>query len=54
MLHSLPSPAQGQLILPDAGLRQTNPDLKKKTALKYEDANFSPVSRAEHVHAVLD
>jgi len=35
-------PIQGQLILPDAALRQTNPDLKKKTALKYEDANFSP------------
>jgi hypothetical protein len=35
-------PVQGQLVLPNPGLHQTNPDLKKKTAVKYADANFSP------------
>jgi len=30
------------LVLPNPALRQTLPDLKKKMALKYEDANFSP------------
>ena len=33
-----------QLTLPDPSLAQTNPDLKKKTDLKWSDANFSPVS----------
>jgi hypothetical protein len=40
----LPTPVQGQLVLPNPALRQTLPDLKKKMALKYDDANFSPVS----------
>jgi hypothetical protein len=32
------------LMLPDPSLAQTNPDLKKKTVLKYPEPNFSPVS----------
>jgi hypothetical protein len=28
--------------LPNPALAQTNPVIKKKTALKYEDANFAP------------
>jgi hypothetical protein len=40
----LPTPVQGQLVLPNPALRQILPDLKKKMALKYDDANFSPVS----------
>jgi hypothetical protein len=43
-------PVQGQLVLPNPVLRQTLPDLKKKMALKYEDANFSPVSW--HINSV--
>lgn len=37
------SQLQGQLVLPNPSLKQTNPDIKKKMVLKYEDANFSPV-----------
>lgn len=37
-------PSAPQLTLPDPSLAQTNPDLKKKTDLKWSDANFSPVS----------
>ncbi|TFK75048.1 hypothetical protein BDN72DRAFT_811918 [Pluteus cervinus] len=38
-----------QLVLPNPTLAQTNPDLKKKTELKYTDANFSPEEhRAVH------
>lgn len=33
-----------QLVLPNPALAQTNPEMKKKTELKYTDANFSPVS----------
>jgi hypothetical protein len=32
------------LTLPDPSLAQTNPELKKKTVLKYPEPNFSPVS----------
>ena len=32
------------LSLPDPSLAQTNPELKKKTVLKYPEPNFSPVS----------
>ena len=32
-----------QLVLPNPALQQENPPFKKKTILKYEDANFSPV-----------
>lgn len=32
------------LSLPNPALAQTNPDLKKKTVLKYSEPNFSPVS----------
>lgn len=37
------SQLQGQLVLPNPALKQTNPDVKKKMVLKYEDANFSSV-----------
>ncbi|VDB89627.1 unnamed protein product [Peniophora sp. CBMAI 1063] len=38
-----------QLRIPDPSLAQTNPDLKKKTDLKWSDANFSPEEkRAVH------
>ncbi len=30
--------------MPDPSLAQTNPELKKKTVLKYPEPNFSPVS----------
>lgn len=45
-----PTPVAGQptvpppLSLPNPALAQTNPDLKKKTVLKYSEPNFSPVS----------
>ncbi|KAI0063411.1 hypothetical protein BV25DRAFT_1802435 [Artomyces pyxidatus] len=40
-----PSAQPPQLTLPDPTLAQTNPELKKKTSLKYEDPNFSPDER---------
>jgi len=39
-----------QLTLPNPDLAQTNPDLKKKTDLKYPDANFSPEEKRS-IHA---
>ena len=38
------STAPPPLTLPNPTLAQTNPDLKKKTVLKYSEPNFSPVS----------
>ncbi|KAI0027057.1 hypothetical protein K488DRAFT_74844 [Vararia minispora EC-137] len=35
-------PQPPALVLPNPALAQTNPDLRKKTDLKYPDANFSP------------
>ena len=49
-LSATPTPVPGQpiapppLSLPNPSLAQTNPDLKKKTVLKYSEPNFSPVS----------
>ena len=49
-LSVTPTPIPGQpiapppLSLPNPSLAQTNPDLKKKTLLKYSEPNFSPVS----------
>ncbi|KAG5644857.1 hypothetical protein DXG03_007587 [Asterophora parasitica] len=37
--------AEGQLVLPNPALAQTNPSFKKATVLKYDDANFSPEER---------
>jgi hypothetical protein len=37
------------LSLPNPSLAQTNPDLKKKTVLKYSEPNFSPdEARSRH------
>lgn len=36
------------LILPDESKRQTNPEFKKATELKWKDANFSPVGFTFH------
>jgi len=47
-LSATPTPVPGQpiapppLTLPNPSLAQTNPDLKKKTVLKYSEPNFSP------------
>jgi len=47
-LSVTPIPIPGQLAvppplsLPNPALAQTNPDLKKKTVLKYSEPNFSP------------
>ncbi|KAF8230553.1 hypothetical protein L208DRAFT_1281285 [Tricholoma matsutake] len=42
--HARPEPQvrPTQPTLPNPALAQTNPVIKKKTALKYEDANFAP------------
>ena len=47
------SQLQGQLVLPNPALKQTNPDVKKKMVLKYEDANFSPVCSLSLRYAVV-
>jgi len=47
-LSVTPTPVPGQptapppLTLPNPTLAQTNPELKKKTVLKYSEPNFSP------------
>jgi hypothetical protein len=49
-LSVTPTPVPGRptgpppLTLPNPSLAQTNPELKKKTMLKYPEPNFSPVS----------
>lgn len=40
--RSSPPIAPPKLTLPNPSLAQTNPDLKKKTSLKYPEPNFSP------------
>ncbi|TFY74145.1 hypothetical protein EWM64_g9867 [Hericium alpestre] len=40
--------APPQLTLPNPALAQTNPDLKKKSDLKYPDPNFSPDEKRAH------
>lgn len=40
--QSEPHRPPSRLVLPDPKYNQVNPPFKKKTSLKYEDANFSP------------
>jgi len=37
-----PTPAPGELRLPESAVPQSNPPFKKPTELKWQDANFSP------------
>ena len=52
-ISSSSSQPQGQLVLPNPALKQTNPDVKKKMVLKYQDANFSPVCSLSLRYAVV-